>query len=318
MRQTWMITALGTAVMASCIVQSTTAPAVIASVWSMKSGVHASPAQTAAYASPPSGRILSKQELPQPVMPTLPPQGAQLAYEHGLHELLAQRTTNFHHASASQGKNMVVLANRLNGVVVKPGATFSYYRTVGPYTQENGFYWGRAFSGARIVPSMGGGVCQGASTLYSALLRTDLLIVERHQHSLTVPYLPPGEDATVAGTYLNFQFKNSRSTPVMIAAAADLKQRYLTVAIWGKEPTPSISVRHQVLETYPFQTVRTCDKTLAGAASQVQSPGQPGAKVKTWAVTKTADGTKEKYIGLDTYRPSPRIVRTSCEHGSNQ
>lgn len=205
---------------------------------------------------------------------------------------------------------MEVLARRLNGVVIAPGETFSYYRTVGPYTAENGFYWGRAFAGDRIVPSMGGGVCQGASTLYSALMRTDLQVIERHQHSLTVPYLPPGEDATVAGTYLNFKFKNNRTTPVMLASTADLSRRYLTVAVWGKTPSPKITVKHQVLETYPFKTIRHCVRKTSEAG--VKSPGQPGVKVKTWVVTHGASGTTERYLGIDTYKASPRIEDSVC------
>ncbi|WP_443111922.1 VanW family protein [Alicyclobacillus sp. ALC3] len=205
---------------------------------------------------------------------------------------------------------MAVLAKRLNGVIVAPGATFSYYRTVGPYTAENGFYWGRAFSGDRIVPSMGGGVCQGASTLYSALMRTDLKVVERHQHSLTVPYLPPGEDATVAGTYLDFKFKNSRATPVMLAATADLSRRYLTVAVWGKTAPPKITVKHEILATYPYRTIRHCMSKASEVG--VKSPGQPGVKVKTWVVTEAANGSIERYLGMDTYKASPRIEDAVC------
>ncbi len=256
------------------------------------------------------GTQVPRMQPPNPVMPTLPPIGEDLAAKHRLTALLSQRTTNFNHASSTQGKNMAVLAKRLNGVIVAPGATFSYYRTVGPYTAENGFYWGRAFSGDRIVPSMGGGVCQGASTLYSTLMRTDLKVVERHQHSLTVPYLPPGEDATVAGTYLDFKFKNDRATPVMIAASADLGRRYLTVALWGKEPSPPIRVKHEVLATYPYKTISHCVSN--GTESEVKSPGQPGVKVKTWVYTKTEQGEIERYLGVDTYKPSPRIVEKVC------
>lgn len=272
-------------------------------------------AATAAPAAAAEGE--HAQQPPNPVMPQLPPVGGKLAQEHGLPQLLAQRTTNFYHASASQAKNMTVLARRLNGVVIEPGETFSYYRTVGPYTAENGFFWGRAFSGNRIVPSMGGGVCQGASTLYSALLRTGLPIVERHQHSLTVPYLPPGEDATVAGSYLDFRFRNDRKTAVMLAAAADPARRYLTVAVWGKEPPPAIAVKHEVLATYPYQTARVCVQTTPDGQPVVQSPGQPGVKARTWLEVKTPQGVIRKDLGVDTYRASPRVVQVVCGRASH-
>ncbi len=223
--------------------------------------------------------------------------------------LLATRTTDYHHASKSQCKNIELVAKRLNGVVIPPHATFSYYRTVGPYTAENGYHWGRAFSGDRIVPSMGGGVCQGASTLYSAVMRTDLKVVERYQHSLTVPYLPPGEDATVTGTVKNFRFTNTHSTPIRLAASADSSVRKMTVSIYGTEPGPEVTVHHKTLSTTPFPVRKRLNEELPEGETKVLFPGQNGVKVKTWVVTKWPDGhTTTKDFGIDTYRPSPRII----------
>ncbi|NMP22848.1 vanomycin resistance protein VanB [Sulfobacillus sp. DSM 109850] len=220
--------------------------------------------------------------------------------------LLASRTTNYNHATPSQAKNIELVAQRLNGTVVQPGQVFSYYRVVGPYTAENGYGWGRMFSGDRIVPSIGGGVCQGSSTLYSALLRTGLPVLERHQHGLTVPYLPPGEDATVAGTSLNFKFKNNRSTPILITAQAG--NRHMTVAIWGATPGPEIVVKHQILAEYPFKTVTKINPRLRPGETKILAPGQKGVKVKNWLEQKTPTGTEIKNLGIDTYRPSPRVI----------
>lgn len=259
--------------------------------------------------------------LPQPHLPQLAPLGRELGKAHGLDHLLAQRTTNYLHASLSQTKNIELLAKRLNGTVVEPGQTFSYYKTVGPYTEHNGYHWGRAFSNGRIVPSMGGGVCQGASTLYSALLRTGLPVVERHAHSLTVPYLPPGEDATVAGNYMDFRFRNDRATPVVIAAATDAGRRYLTVAIWGDEASPPIVVRHEILQRIPYRVIRRCSKNASDGdvGEKILFPGQAGVKVRSWLEIKTDDGVRKKSLGVDQYRPSPRVVETrpgstGCPH----
>lgn len=219
---------------------------------------------------------------------------------------LAQQTTNYFHAMPSQAKNIELVARRLNGTVVEPGQIFSYYRQVGPYTAENGFGWGRMFAGDRIVPSVGGGVCQGSSTLYAALLRTGLPIVERHHHGLTVPYLPPGEDATVASDYLNFRFRNNRSTPILITASAG--HRHLQVAIWGETPGPDIQVKHETLAEYPFRTIVRYRASLKPGEEKVLHPGQKGVKVRTWLEIKTPGGTETKNLGVDLYRPSPRMV----------
>ncbi len=220
--------------------------------------------------------------------------------------LLASRTTNYNHATPSQGKNIELVAQRLNGAVVQPGQVFSYYQRVGPYTKENGFGWGRMFVGDRIVPSIGGGVCQGSSTLYSAVLRTGLQVLERHQHGLTVPYLPPGEDATVAADYLNFRFRNNRATPVLITAQAG--NRHLTVSLWGATPGPEIVVKHQILSESPFRTITKVDSDLKPGETKVLAPGQTGVTVKSWLEVKTPTGTEIRNLGVDRYLPSPRIV----------
>lgn len=220
--------------------------------------------------------------------------------------LLAERTTNYYHAIPTQAKNIELVASRLNGTVVEPGQTFSYYQTVGPYTAENGYGWGRMFAGNRILPSIGGGVCQGSSTLYSALLRTGLPIVERHQHGLTVPYLPPGEDATVASDYLNFRFRNNRTTPILITSFA--KDRHLTVSVWGQSPGPEIVVKHKILAEYPFRTVTEINSNLNSGETKVKAPGQKGVRVHSWLEVKTPTGVAMKNLGIDTYRASPRIV----------
>lgn len=236
--------------------------------------------------------------------PNPPAPSAAMARRAGLPYLMSERSTNYYHASASQGKNIQLVAKRLNGLVVKPGETFSYNHHLGPYTAANGYGWGRAFSADRIIPSMGGGVCQGASTLYSALLRTNLTIVERHQHELTVPYLPAGEDATVSeSAHLDFRFRNSSSTPVMLTAATDINKRVLTIAIWGEHPATPRTVHHHVVATYPFRTL-THHSHNAGT-SQVLAKGQEGAKVVTW--TEESSGKKHS-IGTDLYHASPRIV----------
>lgn len=224
--------------------------------------------------------------------------------------LLASRTTNYFHAIPTQEKNIALVAQRLNGVVVKPGTVFSYYKVAGPYTAQNGYGWGRMFVGDRIVPSVGGGVCQGSSTLYSAILRTGLPVLERHRHGLTVPYLPPGEDATVASDYLNFRFRNNRATPILITALT--KDRHLTVSVWGTSPGPEIVVKHQILEEYPFRVVEEVDPQLKPGETKVVAPGQKGVKVKSWLEEKTTQGVVMKPLGIDTYRPSPRVIRVGA------
>lgn len=258
----------------------------------------------AVWTTGPVGRTLSRSVTARSVVVLTPPGSGAHAVR--LPYRWAEVTTTYGHASATQAKNIELTAARLNGRELQPGQVFSYYAAVGPYTAANGYGWGRAFVGDRIVPSVGGGVCQGASTLYAAVLRTGLKVLERHQHGLTVPYLPPGEDATVAEDYLNFRFQNDTSGPVVIvASAADRRYR---LSIWGSVPGRHIVVRHQVLATYPFRTITRVDPKLAPGTTQVLAPGQPGVKARTWLEESTPTGPRTRDLGVDIYRASPRIV----------
>ncbi|MBE5799823.1 MAG: hypothetical protein E7321_07730 [Clostridiales bacterium] len=93
--------------------------------------------------------------------------------------------------------NIALAAERLSGVRVKSGETFSFNDVCGPYTKENGYRSAPILSGESEM-GYGGGVCQVCSTLYNIVLRVPMVIEEMHWHSQGgVSYLPAGFDATV-------------------------------------------------------------------------------------------------------------------------
>jgi vancomycin resistance protein VanW len=221
---------------------------------------------------------------------------------------MAKFTTNFRHATPSQEANIALTARKLTGRVVAPGAVFSYNAAAGPYTEAGGYGWGRMFVGDRIVPTIAGGVCQGASTLYNVVLLADLPVVERHRHGLTVPYLPPGRDATVTESGgLDFRFRNNTGGPLVLWGQA--VDRELTLAIFGTRTPPPVTIHTEVLSRIPFRTDYIDDPKLPAGQSEVVAPGQEGAVSRTWLVIQTPSGPLRRDLGQDSYKPSPRIVR---------
>ena len=221
---------------------------------------------------------------------------------------LARFTTNFNHASPSQEANIALTARKLTGYVVPAGGVFSYNKATGPYTEAGGYGWGRMFVGDRIVPTIAGGVCQGASTLYNVVLMANLPVVERHRHGLTVPYLPPGRDATVTESGgLDFRFRNNTGGPLVLWGQA--LDRELTLAMFGTKAPPAVTIHTEVLSRTPFRTDYIDDPTLAAGQSVVVAPGQEGAVSRTWVVVQTPEGAVRRDISQDNYRPSPRIIR---------
>lgn len=117
--------------------------------------------------------------------------------------------------------NVRLAAQRINGVVVQPGDSFSFSRTILARTAANGYVTAPIFVSGTVGSGTGGGVCQVSSTLYASMVSAGLSATERHAHSLQVDYLPAGLDATIAGDYLDLKFINVYAQPLMIQANAD-------------------------------------------------------------------------------------------------
>ena len=94
--------------------------------------------------------------------------------------------------------NIALASERLTGIRVKAGESFSFNAVCGPYTKENGYRSAPILSGESAM-GYGGGVCQVCSTIYNIVLRVPAVIEDMHWHSQGgVSYLPAGFDATVS------------------------------------------------------------------------------------------------------------------------
>lgn len=131
--------------------------------------------------------------------------------------------------SSSRATNISLAVSRINGVVIQPGDSFSFSRTILPRTSANGYVEAPTIVNKKYVPGIGGGICQVSSTLYAAMLNAGLPATERHPHSLKVAYIPEGMDATISGTALDLRFTNTFAEPIQIQATAD--QGTLTISL---------------------------------------------------------------------------------------
>lgn len=129
--------------------------------------------------------------------------------------------TTYYEASVPRATNVQLAAQRINGVVVQPGGSFSFSKTVLPRTAANGYVTAPIYISGKVGTGTGGGICQVSSTLYAAMVYAGLPATERHPHSLPVDYLPAGLDATIAGNSLDLKFTNTYSQPLLIQASAD-------------------------------------------------------------------------------------------------
>ncbi len=148
-----------------------------------------------------------------------------------LQKMVSQYHTSFNPASKSRVSNIKVARKAINGVLVVPGKVISFNDLVGPRTEEKGFVEAGSYANGKKVTSIGGGICQLASTLSAATINLKLHVVERHRHSLPVSYIPSEMEATVAYGSKDFKFKNT-SQNILFIKCFIKNDNHLYVEYW--------------------------------------------------------------------------------------
>lgn len=242
-----------------------------------------------------------------PVTITQPSITAEMLKAKLFHDTLARSATNLDEGNAPRTNNIRLAAKAINGTILNPGDEFSYNGTVGERTAARGYQEAHAYSGGKIIDEFGGGVCQPSSTLYMAVLRADLKVTERHNHSFTVSYTPLGEDATVDYGNLDFRFVNNTAYPVKILAEQTDGQMIMTI-VGTKTSDKTVTTRTEVLETYKPETVTKTDSSMEAGDSRVETSGITGYSTKTYKQITENGKTTEVLANSSTYSKRDEVV----------
>ena len=218
--------------------------------------------------------------------------------------------TSFKSSNSDRSKNVRTGAAHIDGTVLYPGETFSTYEYVNPFTIENGYAMAGSYLNGKVVDSLGGGICQVSSTLYNAVLLSELEIVERSPHSMMVTYVQPSADAAIAGTYKDFKFKNNTNAPIYIEGyTTDDKQ--VVFNIYGEETRPAgrtIKFTNKVLESTPAVTQLVADPAQ-GIGYRIVESGHNGCKAELYKEVYV-DGVLQssERVNKSNYKVSNRMV----------
>ena len=151
--------------------------------------------------------------------------------------------------------NIRLASEAVGGVILMPGEEFSYNGLVGETTPEKGYQEASVYLNGEVEKESGGGVCQVSSTIFAAILYTDLEVTQRQCHSMIVTYVPYGMDATVYWDQPDFKFLNNHKYPIRVDVSFDGSEIY--VEIWGTQES-DLTVRPEVEQTgeLSFRTYR--------------------------------------------------------------
>ena len=146
-------------------------------------------------------------------------------------DLLSEFSTNYSVSNKNRTTNLILASNKINGTVVMPGETFSYNKVVGARTIAAGYKEAPIYVSGKVVDGLGGGICQITTTLYNAVLLSNLEIVERSNHQFVPSYANASRDATVVYGAIDFKFKNNREYPIKITCS--VSKGIANFKIWG-------------------------------------------------------------------------------------
>ncbi|TSC83735.1 MAG: VanW family protein [Parcubacteria group bacterium Gr01-1014_13] len=165
-------------------------------------------------------------------------------------QVLGVGYSTFKDSHTNRIKNIANAVKRLDGILIKPGEEFSANKYAGPYTSEEGFLPEMVIKGNKIIPEIGGGMCQIGTTLFRMAMNSGMPISERRNHSLVVGYYAdpvngnPGTDATLYEPSVDFKFINDTGGYLLLQTAIDYTKQQLVFTLWGKSDGRSGSYTH--------------------------------------------------------------------------
>jgi len=213
-------------------------------------------------------------------------------------------STSLGNRSPEQCGNAGRAALDLTGRIISPGAVFSFNDNVGARDTMKGYRPAPMINDRGELSDIpGGGICQVATTIYNAALEAGLEIVERHPHSRSVSYVPPGRDATILTWRKDLKVRNPHSYPLMLRV--EVTGNRLTAGFWsvvGKSFQVKIST--DLISVDPEAAVSLAD---GQSGSIIQSGGQ-GFSVVTRRRVIRDEAATEEVLSRDFYPPPSRIV----------
>ena len=251
-----------------------------------------------------------KEEYTIPLKITKPKKKINNLGEEAFPDLLATFSTRFDGSNYNRNTNIKLAAKKVNGTVILPGEKFSFNTIVGSRTIEAGFKEGTAYVGGKVVPDVGGGVCQVSSTIYNTALLANMQIVERSNHMFTTGYVAASRDATVYYGSLDFVFKNSRKYPIKMVASAN--GGVCKVSIYGikEEKEYEVIIQSKITSYINPTTIYKEDPTLEEGKEIVEQTAITGCRSEGYKILKlNGKIVSQTLLSKDTYKSRNKIVR---------
>jgi len=195
-------------------------------------------------------------------------------------------TTSLNGRTQDQIDNVRLAAQAIQGVVILPGRTFSFNRTVGSWSADAGYKKAPVSFSGELVRDWGGGVCQMSTTLYNAALLAGMEIVERHRHYWPARYVEPGRDAAVAFDNIDLRFSNPYEWPVELSASV-CGDRLVARILARHSPGKRYRIVTSVRGIRPPSRVTRLDPERPSGRVRTIVSGAPGCDVEVFRIAES-------------------------------
>ncbi|EFO79525.1 VanW family protein [Oscillochloris trichoides DG-6] len=244
-----------------------------------------------------------ERDLLLPLIPLPPPVNPSNLNSLGITTRLGLGVSSFAKSEAYRITNIRAGARRMHGILIPPGATFSFNQNLGPVTATQGFVEGYAIIDNRTQKEWGGGLCQVSTTVFRAAFWSGLPITERHEHSFRIGWYeelgePPGLDAAIFTGVYDLRFTNDTGGWLLMQSSVDLRRQRLSVALYGSPTGRTVRMDYRILKRTPAPTEPV----------YVDDPEQPVGSVRQ---SDTARGGLEVEVYRWVYQEDQLLARNT-------
>jgi len=224
---------------------------------------------------------------------------------------LSSFSSNFSSSSYGRSTNITLAVKSINGTLLMPGQSFSFNGTVGQRTAAKGYKPAPVDIGTKVGSDYGGGICQVSTSLYNAVIRSNIKSTERNHHSIPSTYIPLGMDATVDWGNLDYKFTNTLEYPIYIESYVINKKLTFNIYSNSSLTNKSYNLVNEVYDTVqPGPTKYIDDPSLPiGSIVQDQFP-LVGYNVRTYKNTiQNGNVINHELLTTDHYQVKAEVIR---------
>lgn len=232
---------------------------------------------------------------------------SELLAQIGVYETISTFETSLQGKEENTRYNIQKSSEQINGILLRPGESFSFNQLVGPAEKEDGYKESTIIVNGQFVNGYGGGVCQVSTTLYNAVLLANLQVIERYHHSIygdATDYVPLGRDAAIFFGYKDLKFRNSLAQQIVIFS--EIKGDKLVASIYGEKALDKrIKIITQDKRVHDFEIIKIRQEHNRDLENKILQEGIPGYSIKTYRVVIDAGKENIEFISHDNYISVP-------------